>query len=134
MSEREIVYWDHADKEYLTHGDKDEATEYILDDIDGPLPKTIEICGYARMDTGLEPESLAETILEGLIESVDEEYGSPDESFEPTDEMVEAAKELAKVFIDGYVPWACEIIVREVVHVAGWIERHRPDWREKATP
>ncbi len=127
---REIVYWDVANKEYLTHACKEEAIEYILDDIDGPLPKVIEICGYARMDTGLEPGPLADTILEDLLEKVDEEYGSPDESFEPTDEMVEAAKELAKTFIDGYVPWACEIVARESVDVAEWVEKHMPHWME----
>ena len=127
---RTIEYWDSEDEERLTHTDREEAIESILDDI-GKLPEKIEICGFARMKLP-EAESLATDVLERLLEGLDEDYGDPEGDYtNGTAEMKEAAVKFIATVLDEYVSWACEIVKRETVDVAAWVKKNRPDWLEQ---
>ena len=88
MSEREIVFWAAEDTEELRFDDLDEAIEHELDDMD-ELPKTLTMCGYARMQ--INAEAYADFVLDYVIERLDETYGDPSEMTVPTDAMKEAA-------------------------------------------
>ena len=127
---RTIKYWDSEGEERLTHTDRDEAIECVLDDT-GSLPEKIEICGFARMKLpGV--ESLATDVLGRLLEGLDEDYGDPDGGYASgTDEMKEAAIKFTSTVLDEYVSWACEIVKRETVDVAAWVKKNRPDWLEQ---
>ena len=129
--EREIVYWDADGEERLTHDDRDEAIESILensDQGDGDL----EICGYARMALP-GTERMADEVLEHLFEYTLEEYSDPEGDYDAgqTDAMKAAAIKFIEVFKAEYVPWACEIVKRETIDVEEWIKENRPDWLEQ---
>ena len=133
MSEREIVFWGWEDDESLSHYDKDEAIEAMLDGMDEPiaaLPETIEVCGFARME--IHPNVLsADAILEDALERLDEEYADPHgEIEEPTPAMKTAAEAFVAVIKAEYMVWNCEVVARETVNVREWIKEHRPDWLE----
>lgn len=126
---RTIEYWDSEGEERLTHTDRDDAIECILNDA-GDLPEKIDICGYARMVPN--GELLAHHALEHLLEDLDEEYGDPEGGYvSGTDKMKEAAKVFTTTVLDEYVSWACEIVKRETVDVTAWVKENRPDWLEQ---
>jgi len=128
--DREIVIWDEPDREDLRFFSEDEAVEYILDDIDGPLPEKITICGYARMPISTELFHPLENILDDL----DEEYGDPGgDPFEPTEKMKEAERTFLEVVQQEYEPWACEEVCRKEVIVADWVKENMPEWLEAQT-
>ena len=125
MAERKIIYWDHEDQEHLTHEDMDDAIESILDDeAPCPLPRTMKICGYARMAISGEPGT-----LEDVLEVLDMEYGDPDgERSDPTPKMKLAEEMFLEVVRSEYEPWMCEIVETREIDVAEWVLEHRPDW------
>ena len=124
---RTIIYWDSEGEERLTHTDRDEAIESILDGI-GKLPEKIEICGYARMLPNV--ELLAHHALERLVEDLDEEYGDGNYS-EATTAMKEAAKVFLTAVLDEYAVWACILVKRETVDVPAWVKENCPEWLEQ---
>ncbi len=126
---RAIIYWDSEDTEHLTHTDRDEAIEGILDGT-GKLPEKIEICGYARMVPNA--ESAATRILERLLEDLDMDYGDPAGSnTDATSAMKEAAKEFVTAVLDEYSIWACDLVKRETVDVMPWVKGNCPEWLEQ---
>lgn len=139
MDTDEIIYWDCRQSERFENEDPDEEIEEWLDDAWMPefktmtreqvldaLPKTIELIGYKRM-----MPAVAEyrNVLDDLLESIDEQYGDPDEYTHPTDAM----KELERIFIEGvlklYNSWPCEEAAKRTVVVADWIAEHSPERR-----
>ena len=122
---REIVIWDEPDREDLRFFSEDEAIEYILDDIDEPLPEKITICGYARMSISTELFHPLENILDDL----EEEYGNPwGDPFEPTEKMKEAERTFLEIVQQEYTPWACEEVCRKEIVVANWVKENAPEW------
>lgn len=131
MSEkRKAVYWGAPDEERLIHDDMDEAIEAIFDEWPDPLTGMVTVCGYARMEVSAHYLD-AESILEDILERLDEEYGNPDgDRSEATPPMLDAAKALVAAIKAEYVPWACEEVERHEIDMAAWIREHRPDWLE----
>jgi hypothetical protein len=127
---REVVFWDcRDDREQLIHDSIGEAVYAWADERDGPLPETVTVYGFARMELPSE-ERIAETVLEHLIERIDEDYGNPDDWAKPTEAMLTAAREFARVFRAEYECWACEEVTRQTVRVADhvsaeWLDRAR---------
>jgi len=67
---------------------------------------------------------LAFSVLERLIEDLDEEYSNPEGNGTVyTDKMKVAAKEFVDVILDEYTSWACELVKRETIDVQEWIKR-----------
>lgn len=134
-----IIYWDCRQSERLQNTEPDEEIEQWLDDAWEPefekmtreqvlaaLPKTIELIGFKRMEASA--VEYTGNVLDSLLESIDEEYGDPDNYSEPTAEM----KDLERAFIEGvlklYTPWACEESAKRTVVVADWIAENQPEW------
>lgn len=125
---REIVFWDMDGNEYLSHSDKDEAIESILER-NNQGDGTLEICGFARRKKpGI--DRFASELLDAAIEDLDCNYdlGSPDNASNSTKEQMSAARAFAKAILDDYTPWACEIVTRQTIDVKAWIKENRPDW------
>ena len=129
MKEKEIEFWDDEGTEILNYTDKDEAIEYILDGI-GELPDKLEICGYTRRIMTESAESLGDSVLDDLLERLDDEYGGEDET-ERTDEMKKAATIFANKMLSLYSVWQCEIVKREIIDVNEWVKENCPNWLEQ---
>lgn len=117
-----VEFWDHPDKDIIRYHTIEEFVEDILECF--PLhgcqgrPSSVLVHGYARMEISLAAGSTLERVLEWL----DEEYGDPDgsDNTEPTEEMIEAEKELHNAILRGYHSWACERVVEVVVNLTRW--------------
>jgi hypothetical protein len=118
MTPKKIDYWDLEDVEQLNYDDKDEAIEAILDEYPTD-PDTITLCGYRRMKITESKESIADDILERLLDHLDQEYGGEDYT-----EITEDMKKIAKEFVDKFMPlypvYRCEIVCRETIDVKKW--------------
>jgi hypothetical protein len=126
----EIEFWGSDDEEYLYYSDQDEYIESILDEppeISDPLPEKLIVWGWARAIITDKDLSFFHP-LEDVLERLDENYGSPDESTEATDAMKEAEKAFLEVIRKEYTPWVCKPVVSEEIIVADWIKKNRPDW------
>ena len=125
-----IEFWDTEDSECLIYKTQDEAIEAILDQLDlNQLPETLEMCGYAR--TVIQEKYLGDgSLLEYILERLDEEYGYADGYTEPTEAMIDAEKAFIGVILSEYKPWTCEIVERKTINVQEWVETHRSDWRK----
>lgn len=134
---RTIVFWScYGDAENLTDTDPDDAIRDYLDGFLSPgcdvlemLPETVELYGYARMKTdGIELD--ADSILERVLENLDDEYGDPDDRTTPTPAMKKAAKAFVAVIRDEYKVWSCEVVNRQVIQVEDWVRENEPEWLE----
>lgn len=92
-------------------------------------PWPVKLHVYKPMEVGGEQhaQSIARSILESELNTLDEEYGDPDGDYtEPTEAMKEAALTLARVILRDYKPWVCEFtgevveIPREEAEKYGW--------------
>lgn len=120
------VVWGFPDAETLCHTEKYDAIEEILDCLDDPLPETIVVAGFARME--IEVTAFCHP-LEALLERLDEDYGDPDgEPTKPTATMEEAERVFLEAIKKEYDVWQCQEVCRETINVAEWIEANRPDW------
>lgn len=110
----------------------DDAVEEYLDILVGDWPETVRVVGYERRKAWYDPD----TILERILEDLDDEYGDPGgDAATPTEAMKLAAEELVAVVIAGYDVWSCEARENHEVNVGEWIAEHRSDWlTKKATP
>lgn len=72
-----------------------------------PWPVEVLVLRRKRLDDG-EADRIAANALEATLECLDDEYGSPDDSFEATPAMKAVAKAYAEVVVQDYVPWQCE--------------------------
>lgn len=118
MSERTSVYWDCSeDNERLTHETIEDALDAYGDSIHpAPTPESVEVFGFARMEIDL--DFWSNDVLTRFIESVDEEYGDPDDGYsEPTEAMKTAAKAFVRAVVADYKSrvWACEIVETRTV-------------------
>lgn len=140
--------WGTLDQEELHCTDLDEAIEEEFDRRFGDLNEFETRDAVDRWLEGQErfgawePMSLkgarqldAESILERLIEDLDEEYGSP-EGDEQRPEALAAMRAAADVFVavvaKHYRPWTCETIFTVTVPVRAWIDTHAPHWLTEA--
>lgn len=120
-------YWGEPDQERYEAESADEAIADIIDGYDyteSYLPEggEIELVAMTPVPFFIGGRSIIETVLEGL----DEEYGDPDGGkSEPTGAMLEAAQALADVVRQEYKPWLCEESLRVVVDVAAWLKQHK---------
>lgn len=141
-NDREPAYYDCRDNEELTWADRDEAIEDHLSylgvlhtgmteaEVLDALPETITVKGYARM---VIPEgeirNRVDTVLDALIERLDEEHGNPDgDPCDVTEKMKEAALTFVKAVVAEYTVWGCEVVSEEEVDVEAWVREHCPDW------
>ena len=77
-----------------------------FDDVDNRIEWPFKVLEY-RTKT-IDPDGLVNSILEPLLESLDEEYNAQDEYTDITPGMKEAALVFAKTIVDEYKVWACE--------------------------
>lgn len=124
---------DDSAEEY-TSTDRDECIRDYLDGMLDPqcnvlerLPKTVTVFSAVR---GVLPadEPYLEHVLESILESLDEEYGSPHEYSKPTPKMIEAGEAFLKVIRAEYIVWSCSIVGKEEVEVEPWVREHEPEW------
>jgi hypothetical protein len=126
MSEERIPErWDTPEAERIMYETEDEAIEGILENIEG-LPETIAICGYARM----KPNYAHCEPLVDVLDALDQDYGDPDESTEPSAAMVEAERAFIAVIEKEYKVWAMEVVCEKTINVNEWVKTHRPEWLE----
>jgi len=129
--EPEPVLWGPPEAESLTHSDEEDAIEDILEEMDPPYPKTITVCGYARMWVG-QADLDRLTVLENALEGLDETFGDPDNYSEPTAAMRQAEQAFLQALRREYVPWGCTEVCRRDVDVATWLRENRPEWLAEA--
>jgi len=130
---QEAKYWGFEDDEELHCSDPDECVEQFLDNAWDPkltpqanlaaLPETIEVCGFVP-EVITDASSYAETVLERLLEDLDENYGSPDEYSKPTEAMKKTAQMFCSAIVAEYEVWRCKQITKEVVNVREWITKN----------
>ena len=86
----------------------DEAIEEILDQFESydksTIPESLMLYQYAPIPLVM----TADSMLDQILERVDEELGNPDEAYTPTVRLKEAAEEFVRVFRDEYKIWAYE--------------------------
>ena len=120
MKDSGIAYYSaEKDPVYLTHEDVSEAIEEAVDQWDRAptMDDTIQVTSYRRMELPSR-ERIAELVLDGVIERLDEDYGDPEGLMETIDEakLRPAALAFADVILKNYKPWTCE-------PVKTWTER-----------
>ncbi len=63
-------------------------------------------------------------MIEFLLESLDEEYGNPDEWSSGTQAMEEAAEGFVRAVVAEYSVWSCDREEATVVDVKKWMAGH----------
>ena len=86
----------------------------------GELPETVTVYGYASKVIEV-TDWYAERALENLLESLDEEYWSPDDGTEPTPAMEAAAKAFVAAVVAEYRVWQCDLVETLEVRVADYV-------------
>ena len=81
------------------------------------IPRKLKVFGYARMvpDTGDITD-----LLDIALESLDEEFGDPDDWFEPTDAMKEAELVFKRAILAEYKPFMMEVVQTEEYDIVEW--------------
>lgn len=115
------------DEEHLTTDSIEDAIAEWADGFDGsggPLPETVQVYGFARMEVDEhQVRRRAEYALEGLLETLDEEYGNwsdGGEDTKPTEGMKAASEAFVRAVLAEYTVYACEQVTSEVVRVADY--------------
>ena len=86
----------------------------------------IKVGVFRRMDVKWLAPSLADRVIEDLLEVVDEEHSDPDGNpTEPTEGMKAAARAFVDAVLAEYVSWACEPTVETVEYTQ---EQARKIW------
>lgn len=125
-----IEMWGDEDDEELSHSEIEDSIESQLDLI--PYPEALVVCGYRRL--AIRPQDLRpDTILEEILERLDEQYGGVNrDPTDPSSAMELAAGRLVDVIKNDYQVWACEGVLNvELTDVMGWVKKNRPDWLEE---
>lgn len=127
-----IEFWDcDEDAEVLNHTDKDDAIDRALDDIfPKKFPETITVYGFIK-DTISSTKKIS--IIDYVLESLDEDYGSPEEFSKPTEEMLEAEKEFIEKIKSLYTVYRCTCIVKEKINVNDWCSVQDNETKEKSS-
>lgn len=119
------VFYDVGDNEILYNSDRDEAIQEAIEQ--NPDLETFELLTYGRVEVEINIENTADKLIEILLESVEEQYGSEDVYDGPIPKTREAAWNLVKTFLDEYVPWACEVTGKEEINVKEWRQANEKD-------
>ena len=122
-------FWGYPDDELLTDYEMHECIESKLDEMFGSdcLPKQITVAGFVKKEVQ-RSERWAADALENMLENLDVNYGSHEESTPATEKMKWAAEFFANTVLDEYVPWQCEQVCEETVNVKAWVTEHCPEW------
>jgi hypothetical protein len=121
MDNRKIEFWGEPNAENLYHSTEDDLIDEMLEGMDPP-PETLTICGYARAQ--LQPADLDfHTPLNDILDDLDEEYGSPDDATEPTENMIKAERELINTIRKEYFVWRCDPVITKTINVKEWLDK-----------
>lgn len=128
MSEQKIEFWDCSmDAEQLSWDEQNVAIEMHLDQIPkDEWPETLTVYGFVRETLKLGNE--AARILEQILESLDENYGNPEEATAETEGMKKAAEEFVQKVAAEYQVWSCKRVASEEINVMDWVKEHAPQW------
>ena len=108
---RKAIYWEAMDTEALQWTDIDDAVEAALDR-SGRTTGRLKVYGFARS------EVVMPSVLDNLIETLDEEY--QEHYTEPTDKMREAEKAFLAIVKEEYKPWTCDVVDTREIDIAEW--------------
>ena len=126
----DAIFWTCRDSEQLRCETVDEAVEehleMVLYDRDpSDWPETVTARGFKRGVVTYD----GETVLERMLEHLDEEYSDPDgDDTKPTEGMKRAADAFVSAVLAEYTPWACEECETVTVNVKEWVTEHMPEW------
>jgi hypothetical protein len=126
---KQAVYWTCREVERLQIQDPDEAVEEFLDITDpAEWPRTLKVEGFAPEDPP-DAEGLANSICEDLDNSMCD-LADPDGDINDviSDKVRAAALVFAKVFVEDFTPWRCEVVDELTVDVATWVTANRDNW------
>jgi hypothetical protein len=127
---KERRYWSLGDDEEMPWSDPHDVVEDHLQAVDVSQfteEDTLIVYEYAPMEIDLKPLG----VLDALLETLDEEYGNPNEYTKPSNKMKEAEQVFIKAVLDEYHIWACEQTGENVVvKVLEWVREHNPEWLE----
>jgi len=127
-------FWHHdKDAERLVSESVDEAVERFLDDLPPEMwPETLKVYGFAPAELpGTDSLIGFGGPLEGLLESLDEEYGDPEDYHCRTNKMEEAERVFVDTVLSEYQVWTHEPVCSQEIHVRTWVLDHRPHWLEE---
>lgn len=68
----------------------------------------IKVYVFKPMSITSDVEKFSKYILDEMIDSLDDQYGDPEDSSGPTENMKKASLAFAKVIVDEFQVWACE--------------------------
>ena len=103
-----ILYYGQEEQEILSSEPEDVVIDLITREKDYK-GYPIKIYVFKQMEPFKDDEYYAKSILDDLLEDLDDEYGDPDgDNTEPTDNMKKASLSLAKVMKEEYRSWMCE--------------------------
>ena len=97
--------------ERLIYEDPEDAVAEWLDENDdhgGDIPKEIRVYAFAQDRLAWEVRSFGAVLLENALETLDDEYGNPDDATTPTAAMTAAAEALAAAIFKDYAVWTCK--------------------------
>jgi len=128
MSKEEPKFWGIEGDEVLEHDNiADRLQEYVdYLDVGEKVPEEIEMVGFDPIKKFKDDDiqSISDYVLESTLEWLDENYSTcKDESTDPTERMVLAAKEFAKAIIEDYEPWDCEEVCRKTVKILDYLDK-----------
>jgi hypothetical protein len=128
------TFYGADNEEYLSQTTLDDAIEMAIDSLTMPIPKTIEIYKYKRSKPKLSSRFDRENVLMLILDSLDEEFGNPDDPYsESTDEMIKATDEFINKIESLYVSWTCEKVGSTIINCKEWVKTNAPHWvTEKA--
>lgn len=100
------------DGEELTAKSPEDAIDLYLGDLfDEMRPAELEVYAFRRNAVQEHDRAhYARSVVECFLESVDEDYGNPDEATEPDHGMLEAGKAFVDAALQFYVPWRCSCV------------------------
>ena len=106
MKEKEFCYGEEG-QERLDCDPEDTFDNFMSNIEDGEeISYPVKVLEFRRIEVTLRVDS----ILDSVLESLDEEYGDPDGDYTtPTKKMKEAAEVFAKEIISEYYSWMCEL-------------------------
>ena len=111
--------------ERITHTCAEDAIKELLDDCDpGDWPDEIIVYGFDRMEP--DPRVFSESLLEQILERLDEDFGDPDNETEITTEMRDAESTFIRAVLDEYTPFACGQVSEESVNLLAWVIAEQP--------
>ena len=81
---------------------------YLMED-DDYTNFPIKVYVFRRQTPFENLDEFSNSILEDILEHLDERYADPDGDYtEPTEKMIKASIEFSKVISEEYIPYACE--------------------------